>query len=387
MDFGKNSRERVFRDRDRASYALLVFLLLAIISGMLYFGLRPKGYRPDNNVQWAEKGPGISFNRFSIAYTGSEDFSPSQEDGFSVVFAIQPEISSRPDYRILMVVHDGDDERQLMIGQWRNWIVAMNGDDYDARRRVRRISADFAGAEDTVWVAFTSGKAGTRAYLNGNVTKTDPLLQLNWPNEGGQARMVVGNSIYGRHPWRGELSGLAVFGHALDSEGVGILFDEWQNSGMFDFSGYSGLKMLYPLSEGSGEIAYDQSGNGIHLQIPSKMHILKKEVLAPTWHLGENTSDFLLDIFLNYFGFWPLGFFLAAVLKRGRLLRKYYWQGAILLCLGFSLSIEVAQVWLPSRYSHLLDLVLNTMGGATGVLLYVKGRRVWSRWAILDGGS
>jgi hypothetical protein len=206
MGLGKNYLKRVFKDPDRASYAILVCLLLAIIAGMLYFGLRPKGYRPDNNVQWTEKGPGISFDRFAIAYTGSEDFSPSQEDGFSVVFAIQPEISSRPDYRILMVVHDGDDERQLMIGQWRNWIVAMNGNDYDASRRVRRISADFAGADGTVLVAFTSGKEGTRAYLNGHVTRTDPLLQLNWPNEGGQARMIVGNSIYGRHPWRGELS-------------------------------------------------------------------------------------------------------------------------------------------------------------------------------------
>lgn len=380
MVFGKDYWGKLLRDRDKASYAILLVLLPAIIAGMLYFGLRPKGIWPDNNVQWVAEGPGISFDRFAVAYTDSVDFSRLQENGFSIVVAVHPEISSRPDYRILMVVHDGDDARQLVIGQWRNWLVAMNGDDYDARRKARRINVDFAGANGAVLVAFTSGEGGSRVYLNGQLIKTEPSLHLNWPNDGGRARLVVGNSIYGRHPWRGELTGLAVFRSVLDAESIDALFGKWRDSGQFAFSGQEGLKMLYPLSEGAGEIAYDSSGNSIHLQVPSRMPILKKEVLARTWHLAENTSDFVLDVLLNFFGFLPLGFVLAAVLERSRRHRKYYWQAAVIFCFGFSLSLEVAQAWLPSRYSHLLDLVLNTLGGAMGVCLYVKGRRVWASW-------
>jgi len=350
-----------------------------IIAGMLFFGLRPKGYQPANQVQWIEDGPGISFDRFAVAFTRSEDFSTLRESGFSLLFAVRPEISSRPDFRILIAVHDGDDARQLVIGQWRNWIVAMNGDDYDARRKVRRINVDFSGEQGAVLVAFTSGERGTHAYLNGKLFKTYSALQLNWPNDGGNARLVVGNSVYGRHPWRGQLTGLAVFDTALGEQSIDALHSEWQETGIFAFSEQEGLTMLFPLVEGEGQVAHDLSGNSTHLQLPSRMQILKKEVLAPVWHLAENTSDFVLDVILNFFGFMPLGVVLAAVLERGRRLRRYYWQAAILFCLAFSMSIEVAQVWLPSRYSHLMDLVLNTLGGAAGAGFYVgvSRRMAW----------
>ncbi len=375
MALGNGNWIELFKEGNRTGYAFLVCLVLIIIGGMLFFGLRPKGYQPANQVQWIEEGPGISFDRFAVAYTNSEDFSPLRDGGFSVVFAVRPETSSRPDYRILMVVHDGDDERQLVIGQWRNWIVAMNGDDYDARRKVRRINVDFSGEEGAVLVAFTSGESGTRAYLNGQLHKTYSALRLNWPNDGGKARLVVGNSIYGRHPWRGELGGLAVFDTALSAQYIDVLYGEWQEKGKFAFSEHDFLTMLFPLVEGEGKIAHDLSGNSIHLQLPSRMQILKKEFLSPVWHLSENTADFALDVFLNFFGFFPLGFVLAALLARGRRLRRYYWQAAILFCFAFSLSLEIAQVWMPSRYSHLMDLVLNTAGGAMGVGLYAAVRR------------
>jgi VanZ family protein len=380
MFLGKWLRVRFLNNRDRISYRVLICLLAMIIAGMLFFGLRPKGYQPANQVQWIEDGPGISFDRFAVAFTRSEDFSTLRENGFSLLFAVRPEISSRPDFRILIAVHDGDDARQLVIGQWRNWIVAMNGDDYDARRKVRRINVDFSGEEGAVLVAFTSGERGTHAYLNGKLFKTYSALQLNWPNDGGKARMVVGNSIYGRHPWRGQLAGLAVFDTALGEQSIDVLYSEWQQNGKFTFSEQDSLTMLFPLMEGEGEIAHDLSGNRIHLQLPSRMQILKKEVLARVWHLAENTGDLVLDVTLNFFGFLPLGFVLAAVLERGRRFRRYYWQAAILFCFAFSMSIEVAQVWLPSRYSHLMDLVLNTAGGATGVAGYVGVR---GRMALL----
>jgi len=178
MVTGHKGWSELLKDGNRPVYAFLVCLLMAIIGGMLFFGLRPKGFQPANQVQWIEEGPGISFDRFAVAYTASEDFSPLSQNGFSVVFAVLPEVSSRPDFRVLIVVHDGDDARQLVIGQWRNWIVAMNGDDYDARRKARRINVDFSGEEGAVLVAFTSGERGTRAYLNGKLHKTYSTLQL-----------------------------------------------------------------------------------------------------------------------------------------------------------------------------------------------------------------
>lgn len=342
----------------------------AIIAGMLFFGLRLKGYRPANNLQWIDVGPGIAFDRFAVAYTDEKDFSSLQESGFSVVFAARPDLSGRAGFRFIMAAHDGDDGRQLLIGQWRSWLIAMNGDDYDNRRKVKRISVEIADSKETVLVALASGERGTSVYVDGQLQRTDPSLRLRWPNANGAARLVLGNSIYGRHPWRGELSGLAVFGCALDDEGAGALFRQWKRTGKFAFSDEDGLKMLFPFDEGAGEIAHDRSGNGIHLAMPSRMRILKKEMLVPPWRNATNQSGFVPDAAVNFFGFWPLGFFLSAMLARTRRFRKNYWQVTVLFCFAFSLSLEVGQVWVPSRSSDMLDLILNTLGGGTGAMVY-----------------
>lgn len=60
---------------NRSEQVLLVCIVLIIIAMMLYFGLRLKGYRPANNVQWVDGGPGVAFDPFAVAYTEEVDFS------------------------------------------------------------------------------------------------------------------------------------------------------------------------------------------------------------------------------------------------------------------------------------------------------------------------
>ncbi len=72
------------------------------------------------------------------------------------------------------------------------------------------------------------------------------------------------------------------------------------------------------------------------------------------------------------FGFVPLGVALMLVLgRRGRLTDGRALLATVALCFVFSLAIEVAQAWVPSRSSNLLDLVLNTVGGGGA---FVMGR-------------
>ena len=69
-------------------------------------------------------------------------------------------------------------------------------------------------------------------------------------------------------------------------------------------------------------------------------------------------------------GFVPLGFFLGAL--RSDFARADARRNLLLcigLCFVLSLGIEVAQAWIPSRSSQMLDLGLNTLGGTTGVAL------------------
>ncbi|MCC8061279.1 MAG: VanZ family protein [Clostridiales bacterium] len=74
---------------------------------------------------------------------------------------------------------------------------------------------------------------------------------------------------------------------------------------------------------------------------------------------------FLLNVFGNVIGFMPCGFFLP-VISRG----KMRCRSMILLCFGFSLCIETAQLILRVGSFDVDDLLLNTLGGALGYLAY-----------------
>jgi glycopeptide antibiotics resistance protein len=87
-------------------------------------------------------------------------------------------------------------------------------------------------------------------------------------------------------------------------------------------------------------------------------------------------SAFWKDVTLNLLGFIPLGFFLSALRSDfGGAAARRNLLLCVGLCLALSLVIELAQAFIPSRSSQLLDLLLNTLGGAIGVTLQRAHRR------------
>jgi|JI8StandDraft_2_1071088.scaffolds.fasta_scaffold06084_4 VanZ family protein len=84
------------------------------------------------------------------------------------------------------------------------------------------------------------------------------------------------------------------------------------------------------------------------------------------------------DAWVNFIGYLPLGLLLVLALSR-HLRLSMAWCCAVLLAAGLSLSMELAQAYLPSRVTSQMDLVLNTSGalaGATlGALLVALGWR------------
>ena len=66
------------------------------------------------------------------------------------------------------------------------------------------------------------------------------------------------------------------------------------------------------------------------------------------------------DLLINFFGFMPLGGLLA-ILWPGLGMRRAGW-----LCAVLSFLIETGQLVLPGHYPSIVDLTLNTLGGALG---------------------
>ena len=94
-------------------------------------------------------------------------------------------------------------------------------------------------------------------------------------------------------------------------------------------------------------------------------------MLAAPWRGVRLNSSFVQDVFLNIAGFIPLGFLLNAMFAglEGTV-RKHGALMTIMVCFALSLSIEIAQAWMPSRSSQTLDLMMNTLGAFLGVMGY-----------------
>lgn len=363
-----------------ASRRALLILTAAMLVLIVYFGLRFKDTAITNDVKWIDAAAGIRFERNGIVYANPVDLQPALGERapstLSIELALESAAAEDGHFQFVLLLHGGNDDRQLVIGQWRSWLIVMNGDDYNARRRQPRIAVEALQAGKKRFVTVTSGEDGTAIYLDGELVRRKNGLQLRIPDMRKGGHLVLGNSIYGRHAWAGNLYGLAHYVRVLDPAAIRRHFDQWHQTGTFARAAAAGPAGLYLFDENGGAAIADHSRAGNHLTIPERMTILSKEFLtAPIVYRG-NKPSLVQDMIVNVAGFAPMGFLLSALLCHGRrrtLAKRLGW--VMLACGGLSLAIELAQAWIPTRSSQMLDLILNTLGAGVGVLLHSVYRR------------
>ena len=343
---------------------------------ILFFGLRFKGATTANQVAWLPDRAGLKFGHYAMAYCrdvfkADPDPALTAAAGLTFELAVRAEALKRDRFQILMMLHGGRDDEQLLIGQWRSSLIVMHGDDYSGRRGLKRLAVGDALPVDTErLISITSDPGGTRIFVDGRPVARTTKLSLKIPNHRSPVSLVVGNSVYARHSWNGDMFGLAIYTHALTPAAVAAHFDQWKKTRDFSMAVSAEPAMLYLFDDVPGHKAFNRMGDTRYLVIPASVQILRKEILGLPWDNVRWDSEFWKDVVLNFLGFIPLGFFLSA-------LRADFGRAAarrnLLLCAGLccllSLGIEITQAWIPSRSSQLLDLVLNTLGGSTGVAL------------------
>jgi len=348
---------------------------------ILYAGLRFEGAAISNEVAWIEARPGLRFGSYGIAYgnaatTTAGDTTPDQQP-LSIEMALKPQATNDGHFKLLLVLHGDDDNSQLVIGQWKSWLVVMHGDDYAHKRHRARISVNALQKPEERFLAVTSGQGGTRLFLDGKLIRRSADLHLHIPIGNERTRLVLGNSVYGRHPWAGEIYGLAYFDRQLTGQAIKAHYRKWEAERTFAFARTENALGLYLFDEGRGARVVDHTPGGNDLHLPSRMAILTKEFLAAPLSGEEFNLSLFQDMVINLTGFFPMGFLLSALLG--------YWQqrpfrkrllSVMLVCGAISLTIELAQAWIPSRSSQMLDLILNTLGGGIGVACHGLYRRL-----------
>lgn len=372
--FNDNGAVDFIKHHTRISLRWWVALSVAVLIGILIFGLSPKGYKFSNKVNWISDRPGIRFGKYGIAYTNSffesSGDNAAKPNAFSVEIALRPANYQEKGTSFILVLHNGSDRSQLLIWQYHSWIILMNGDDYDYKRRTKRIAVNI-GSQVPIprFLAVTTGEEGTDVYLDGRFVNRKKDLTLKIP-DGGKTRLLIGNSVYGKQSWQGDVYGLAFYGYALTARDIKRHFNRWIQDKNFSFAEKNKPVALYFFDEKTGVRAVDHAGGKHPLEIPVKMRILKKKILSSEWTGFKFSRSLSEDNILNLFGFIPFGFIFAATLiKFGGPLEKHYFLITILFCFTVSLVIEILQAWLPSRSSSMPDLILNTLGALIGAII------------------
>ncbi|MBN1578697.1 MAG: VanZ family protein [Chitinispirillaceae bacterium] len=196
-------------------------------------------------------------------------------------------------------------------------------------------------------------------------------------------RLILGMSAEGRNPWRGEMGGLAIFGRSAGESTIDACVKAWKKTGSFESLSDVKPAALFRFDGSPGRTIADQSGNRWDLTLPRFPKMFRYKVLELLPDFGKIDKSLITDILVNFFGFFPLGGCCCFLLLSLGSSRKKALLLTVAAALCLSLSIELWQVFIQTRASQLIDVILNGAGvwaGAVGACMSINsGKKNISR--------
>jgi VanZ like protein/concanavalin A-like lectin/glucanase superfamily protein len=342
-------------------------ICVAVLCVILSLGLWPF-HTPKNDVTWLGNRNGLRFGRLSTVFGAGalQTAGAGNEASGSVEIWLHP--SRIWDRCTFLAFYAPENSQQFSLRQSDAGLDLKTGTRNDPHRAGTasfHVKDVFRGRQ-RVFLAVTAGTGGAVVYINGVRAATAPQLRLSTKDFTG--RLILGDSPGQTDSWSGQLLGLAVYFRELAASQVLHHYETWSRNGRPEVAGDERNVALYLFNERSGNVVHDQAGPGLDLKIPEKYVVLDQIFLEPFWKEFEWSRSYWSAALKNVVGFVPFGFCFYACL----LTRKLKRAAIVTVLLGalVSLTIEVLQVYIPSRDSGTTDLFTNTLGTWLGVVSY-----------------
>lgn len=342
--------------------AVLAFVIISIVT--LTFGLVSRGSFDKNWIEYNQVESntfigehGYVIGRYQNQYTLKPDHTLMR---FDLQLTMHEQLG--PKFRVLLFIGEDCTSQPLIFGQWRTQLIIMQGCDFANQTKQVRMSTDVAEYLDMKTnISILIGRDQNKILVNNSIAISKVGEIYIAPDSNTTSLILIGNTPNGQYGWKGSISSLAI---SQESETTGLT-SEIRN---FQFNTFNE----------NGEI-HDASATSIPLTRPPIGRFLNPARLEyePIAEIFKNQPN---DAFINLVGFFPMGFvsalFFCSVfrLRFGTLLLT----SVITTCI-ISLTIELAQVYVAGRKSHLHDVILNSLGGILGYVIFV-GTAKFKRW-------
>lgn len=348
---------------------LIETLCVCILGIILVAGLWP--FRaPRNRAKWVENKDGIQFIPNSGVRSAAAFHPQSPEVNTSESIEIWLVPSSAHDTNTILSF-DGSDHpgAPFLLRQYKDELIVrqpyIDGQGVPQAKWLAVGNAVSGG--NPVFVTVTMGARDTSIYLDGVLSESFTKRGKSTNNLTG--RLVVGDGPQGRGGWTGQVRGLAMYGSQLTPSEVAEHYARWTKSLQPISRVGENPIALYLFNEHKGDLVLNQLDPTKNLVIPERYFALHPAFLSSVMSDYQPTWEYWQDIGVNIAGFVPYGFFFALLWSELHVI-KHPSVTTVFVGLLISLTIEVLQVFLPTRSSGSTDLITNTLGGAIGVVIY-----------------
>jgi hypothetical protein len=355
-------------------YRRLPSILAIVVSCIiLMLGLWPL-HSPMNDVRWLNRTSGLSFGRYGTVRSLSPLTlsRPQGEASGTLEIWVQPArwTKSATVLALFTLEHPFFFSLRQAMTDLEIQTTVQKG---EAQRKVcLSVHEAFGQAlreQKSVFISVTYGPEGTTVYLNGALAETSPNFHI--PQNAFTGRVLVGDSPRRPDSFQGLMRGLAFYDEKLADEQILRHYLTWTKYGHPAIAEDEQNIALYLFDEGEGPVIHDRSAGSADLYIPERYTVINKISMEPFWEEFKMSRSYWKGVIENIVGFLPVGFFFYAYFRDARLVRR---PMLVTVASGLltSLTIEILQTFLPTRYSGTTDLITNTLGTYAGGLCFTK---------------
>ena len=215
-----------------------------------------------------------------------------------------------------------------------------------------------------------------RVYINGEQRARSKVLKGDFSNWDPSCKLVIGNEVTGRRPWKGKIYYAAIFNSPLTKKEIRRNYLSGMRSKVnrekIENDGFR-LKIpvaRYLFSERKGDTIYDSGSNLSPVNLFMPKYIWGGTQPFQYFQKGYFKSHrWFSDVIINILIFIPLGILLHGMLRVRWGLTLKISLAALLAGTLFTLGVESMQLFSLTRNPSFIDVAMNMSGTALGIAM------------------